>query len=165
MSATDNWRLEKKDGTVICLFPPAAEWEPTATNDITENGLPGADQQALVLDLSQWLFEITVQGDFEDSTNLPPEHRQALSDMGFSLPVTGTEQIQYAFEEAVFDADPPYNLYLGPWEFTAETQNEFNNSPSNVFPNVTITEIRTPEQAGLTRSEYLFRFSVGFVQG
>ena len=163
MSVTDNWRLEDKEGNVIALFPPAAEWEPTATNDITENALPGEETDALVLDLSQWLVEITVQGDFEDSRNLPPEHRQALSDMGFTLPVSATDQIQFILEKVVFGSSPPYNLYLGEWEFTAESRAEVD-AEQGVFPNVSVTEVRTPEQAGLTRSEYLFRFTVGFVE-
>ena len=163
MSATDNWRLEDKDGNVIALFPPAAEWEPTATNDITENALPGEGTDALILDLSQWLFEITVQGDFEDSQNLPVEHRQALFDMGFDLPVSATDQIQFILENVVYGSSPPYNLYLGEWEFTAESRAEVD-AEQGIFPNVSISEIRTPEQAGVTVSEYLFRFTVGFVE-
>ena len=167
MTLGDNWRLETKDGDLIAMFVPSFEWEPTATNDITENALPGADTDALVLDLSQWLMEITVQGDFADGQNLRANEVQTLID---EIPIfdtvddiTSTAQVQYAIDTLVFESEPPYNLYLGDWEFTAANSGE-RDVENGIFPNVSVSEVRTPEQAGLTRSEYLFRFTVGFVE-
>ena len=167
MSTYQDWRLETKDGELIAIFAPSFEWEPTATNDTTEEPLPGADTDALILDLSKWLMEVTVQGQFEDGDELRSAHIDALTteiDIFNTVDdITATAQAQYAFEQIVFASDPPYNLYLGDWEFTASDRSEVDESV-NRFPNVSLTEVRTPETAGLTRSEYLFRFTSGFVE-
>jgi hypothetical protein len=164
MSSHTEIRLEAKDGTVLGYLAPSFEWEESWTNDTIDNPLPGEDTQAQVLDLSQWIGEVTVQGQFEDSTNLPPNHRQALQNLGFSLPVSAQEQVDRILEYIVFGGESPINLYILDNEFTAN--NEAQVDPTNgVYPNVAVSEIRTPEEAGLLRKEFLFRFSVGFVSG
>lgn len=163
MADHEELRLEDKDGFVIAYFAPSFEWEDVYQNDITSEGLPGPGQNTLLLDLSQWTGELTIQGAFESSQNLPQEHRLALDNMGFSLPVSAQEQANYAIEQLVYEPTPPYNLYVNENEYTANSPGEINVA-GGTYPNVTVTEIRTPEEAGLTRMDYLFRFQVGFEQ-
>jgi len=157
-------KLETKDGTTICYFAPSFEWETNYTNDAATNALPGGDTGTQVFDLSQWLGEITIQGQFNHSENLPPAHRDALatSEMFGSLPVTAGEQVDRALRYLVYNPNPPYNLYVNDRQYTGNSQSGITPS-QGIYPNVSCTEIRTPEEAGLTRDEYLFRFNIGFV--
>ena len=144
-------------------FAPNFETEPTFTNDVIAEALPGEGGRALVLDLSQWLGEMRVQGVFEDSTGLPPDHRQALLDLdSWTEPITAEQQVGKLLKDVVFDpVGPPYYLYTDGWEFTAESAAEVD--PTNgVLPAVAVTEIRAPEDSGNTRNDYLVRFQIGF---
>jgi len=167
----DSLRLETKspDSKTIALFAPSFSWEPSWTNDAATNPLPGGDNQAQIFDLSQWVGEIIIQGQFEDSQNLPPNHRNALDGIFPSgTPVSAQEQVDRAVEFLVFDPNPPYNLYINNRKYTANSKGEMNSDggvSSGVYPNVSCSEIRTPEEAGLTRNEFLFRFNIGFVTG
>jgi len=155
----DSIRLETKGGDA-----PSFEWEPSFNNDATTNPLPGKRNQAQIFDLAQWTGEITIQGQFQPSENLPPAHRSALDSLFGGLPVSASDQADRAINKLVFDENvsAPYNLYLNDREFSANSPNSVD-VPGGVFPNVSCTEIRTPEEAGLARNEFLFRFSVGFV--
>lgn len=164
--AWDDYRLETSDGDAIMYLAPSFEWEPANNNDVTQNALPGEESLPLVLDLGRWTMEITVQGQFEDSTNLPPDHRQALLDLeSWTEPISAEQQLWRVLDFVTYArASPPYHLYLGEWQFTAGSQAQVD--PINgVFPNVTLTEIRPSEEAGLSRNEWLLRFALGTVEG
>jgi len=158
-------RLETKDDTTIAYFAPSFSWEPSWTNDAATTPLPGGDNQAQIFDLSQWVGEITIQGQFEDSQNLPPNHRTALNNIFPSgTPVSAQEQVDRAVEFLVFDPNPPYNLYINDRQYTVNAASGVDVA-NGTYPNVSCSEIRTPEEAGLTRNEFLFRFNIGFVTG
>lgn len=164
--AWDDYRLETSDGDVIMYLAPEFENEVAYNNDVTTNGLPGEENPPLNLDLGQWTMEVTVQGQFETSTNLPSEHRQALLDLeSWTEPITASQQVWRILDFVAHGrASPPYHLYLGEWEFTAATNGSID--PLNgVFSNVAATEIRPSEEAGLSRDEWLLRFSLGTVEG
>lgn len=166
--AWDDYRLETSGGDVIMYLAPEFTHEPAFTNDVTQNGLPGENTLPLVLDLGRWTGELTSQGQFNISTNLPSDHRQALlnlPDTSWTEPITASEQVFRILEYLYFGAaSPPYHLYLGEWEFTAEIPDDIDVS-DGVFPAITSTEVRTPEEAGLSRNEWLLRFVFGTVEG
>lgn len=161
----ENIRLETKDGDVIVYMAPSFEWEPTFSNSLTNEPIPGKENAALALDLDQWIGEITVQGQFDHSANLPADHVSAIeSNIGLTAPFSAQDQVNYAIDRLVFDesVSAPYNLYIEGDEYTALTPQDAN--PENgVYPNVTISEIRRPQEAGFNRLSYLFRFVIGRV--
>ena len=160
----DAIRLETTDGTVISYFAPSFEFEPSWNNDVTENPVPGNNSLPLILDLNEWTAEITVQGTFEDSTNLPQEHRQALLSLDdWTEPITAQQQVDRLTDMVVYGGSAPYHLYVEGREFTATSPSQVD--PANgVYPAVSVTEIRTPQEAGLNRDEYLVRFAIGNVE-
>lgn len=165
-------RLETKEGSVIAYLAPSFEWEDSWSNSTINNELPGEDTQARIIDLDQWIGEITIQGSFEDSENLPQSHQTDLANIsGFSLPVTAREQATRILKYSVFgsevaDTTGPYNLYIGDLEFTAQSVGGIDFSGTGaVLPNVALTEFRTPDEPPTSRNEYMLRFAVGFVSG
>lgn len=168
--AWDDYRLETSSGEVIMFLAPNFTFEPSFTNDVDTNGLPGEGTLPLVLDLGRWTGEITAQGQFENSENFGnTDHRQELASLesswSTSTPITASEQVHRLLAHLVYgEASPPYHLYLGEWEFTAASPGAVNPI-DGVFPNVTSTEVRTPEEAGLKRNEWLLRFTFGTVEG
>ena len=161
----ENIRLETKDGDVIVYMAPSFEWEPTFTNSITNEPIPGKENAALALDLDQWIGEITIQGQFDHSENLPAEHINAIeTNLGITAPFTARDQVNYAIDRLVFDTavEPPYNLYIEGDRYIE--RNISQADPENgLYPNVTISEIRRPQEAGFNRLSYLFRFVIGRV--
>lgn len=104
--------------------------------------------------------ELTIQGQFEHSDNLPPAHQNALESLFGSLPVTPRQQVNRIKYYAKTDNNA-MNLYEGSDEYTATSDSDINIQ-NGVFPTVFIEEIRPPRMGGHARMEYTIKLAVGF---
>lgn len=160
-------RLEDKSGEVVMYFAPNFEWTTQDANDLFDEGIPGAENQAFVLNIDKWTSEVVIQGAFNYSDNLPPPHRTALEAMFDTTDViTPQDQINRVRDFAVYGraSEPAFDLHVFGNEFTAESRAELDVE-NGVLPNVALGEIRTPDEAAEARARYMLRFVVGFVEG
>lgn len=158
-SGFDALRLETQDGTIVAYFAPAFQVTPISRNDLVKTVLP-RNRGAQIRDLNKWLWEVTVQGDFEHSDNLPADHKAALEAIFGSLPVTARQQVNRIHHYAritdegmfLFDAGDEYvALNLGEQDLEA-----------GIFPTVFIDEFRPPRTTGLSRVNFMVKMTVGF---
>lgn len=159
MSDHENIRLEEVGSdTVIAYFAPNFEVRPTLDNDLKGNPLP-REETEIVRDMRLIQHEVTVQGVFEDSRNLPEPHKSDLEDLFDDAPVTPRMQVN-RIEAYMYEEGGPFEFYEGGDEYTATEQSEIDWS-DGIKPVVNISQFRPPQEAGLRRFEYMVQLKPG----
>lgn len=159
MSEHTNIRLEKKDGTVIAYFAPNFEVTPQDKNDVLHTSRPA--RLAIARDRGRWVSEIVVQGKFQHSSELPPQHQQDLEDLFGKSPVTPQDQVNRLRAHTVYSDNPgSLNFFHIDNEYTASSLQEADIQ-AGVYPEVAVMEIRNPEQAGTPQKSYMIRLAIG----
>ncbi|MFC7140921.1 hypothetical protein ACFQMA_13940 [Halosimplex aquaticum] len=151
-------RLETQDGTVVAYFAPNFEVKPKISNDLHEADRSGGDPP-VVRDGQRYSHDLSVQGVFEHSSNLPAAHADDVESMVGAAPVTPRDQVNRLVYYAT-QVGGPFHLYEGADEYTATDPADVNLR-AGVYPAVQIAEITPPSQAGLPRFEYAVDFTVG----
>lgn len=166
MAPHEDIRLETTSGDPIAYFAPNAETNRSFDNELVNNALPGADTSALVMDFSQWMGEITVQGEFEHTDNLPQAHQNDVVALNsnWSLPVTAREQFNYLISVVVFEQQGPFHFYHEGDKYTAETQEDIDVKNNSRYPAVSVSQIQPALSSGQTREGYTVRFQIGVEQ-
>lgn len=158
----ENVRLETPAGEIVAYLAPNVETTPTLDNDLFTQPVRGSAQ--ISRDLGLISQEITAQGTFEHTDNLPSSHSVALFDVFGTAPVTAIDQIQRVWNHA---ANPslggPFHFYWRGIEFTATDDDDVDYA-NGVFPAVQISQFRPPFQGGFSRGEYTLQLSIGRVR-
>lgn len=158
MSDHTNVRLETPDGTVVAYFAPNFEVKPRFSNDLHEAERAGADPP-VVRDSQRYTHELSVQGAFEDTANLPAAHADDVETLIGTSPASPRDQVNRLVYYAT-QVGGPFHLYEGADEYTA-TDESGVDVQSGVYPAVQIADVSPPSQAGLPRFEYSVDFVVG----
>lgn len=153
-------RLETPDGTVIMYLAPNAEYRPVYQNQLHSQTRPEGEPP-ISRDIGMWGMEFTLQGDLEDSDNLPPAHESDLValDSNWSAPVTAVQQ-KNRLAYYLLDVGGPFYLYDGEDEYTGESEGQVDRQ-RGVFPTVQVEEFRPPRDAGQSRVSYTIKFKTG----
>lgn len=159
MGNYDDIRLETKDGEVIAYFAPNFEVNPMDRNEIGHN--PRVNRVALVRNRNKWTSELTIQGNFEHSEEVPIEHKNALESLFGKSPVTPQDQVNRLRAFTVYsDSEESLNFYHMGNSYIVSRSSEVDVL-SGLYPEVAVGEIRTPEEAGLGRKEYMINLLIG----
>lgn len=159
MSDFSGCRLEK-DGTTIIYFAPASTITPSFKNDLFDEDRP-SDRGTIVRDKNMWHHEVSVQGDFVHSSELPDDHAAALSglDMGSKDNITARDQLNRLVE---YSLETGGNLDLYDFGDTyTKTDMDTVSYASGIFPSVYVGEIQSPRGGGQSRIAYTVKFTVG----
>lgn len=160
MSDHEQIRLETIDGDVVAYLAPNAETTPVLDNDLF-NQAPGRGDPQIVRDIQKITFEISAQGTFMDSDELPDAHRSDLETVFGKTPVTAMDQINRVVH---YVHDPseggPFRFYWRGNEFTA-TDADGVDYEDGVYPVVNVDQFRPPTQGGFSRGEYTLKMIVG----
>ncbi|AXR81489.1 hypothetical protein [Natrarchaeobaculum sulfurireducens] len=159
----DTIRLEKAysggDRDVVAYFAPNFEINPVLKNDLYAADRPQG-RGTIARDQQRYRMEVTVQGVFERSDNLPRAHANALQDL-FDTSGLVTPRMQVnRIKHYLLSVGGPFELYDGSDEYTAYDQDdaEYNDG---VFPTVQVDEFRPTRDMGSPRFEYMVKFVVG----
>lgn len=169
MSAHTNTRLETADGTVVAYLAPNFEVNGISDNDLTADARPRGEPM-LARDLQLISFEVTAQGQFEHSDQLPSGHVTDLeSIVGHSAPITAREQVNRIREflhDRTMTADgtvaKPFHFYDGP--------DSYDNVAGDIdwaagqFPPVNVSAFRPVDEPGAGRYEYTLSLQVGLTE-
>jgi len=158
MSDHTEIRLETTGGTVIAYFAPNFEVRPTLDNDLKGNPLPRGETE-IVRDLRLIQHEVTVQGIFEDSRNLPEAHKNDLESLFGTAPVTPRMQVN-RIEDFMYNEGGPFNFYEGNDSYT-KTDDANIDWANGEKPVVNISQFRPPSDGGLSRFEYMVQLKPG----
>lgn len=164
MAPHEETRLETTGGTVIAYLAPNAETTPTLNNDLLAE--PRArGRPAIVRDNQQITFEITAQGTFIDSDELPDAHRTDLENLFGYAPVTAMDQINRVVHFA-HDTNEggPMHFYWRGNSFNAPSESDVDYQ-NGVYPPVAIDQFRPPTAGGFSRGEYMLKLAVGVPRG
>lgn len=155
-------RLEATDGTVIAYLAPTFEVTPQDTNDVFGAGR-GGDRKPIVRDNGLWTSEIVAQGHFPHSEETRAAHRQALQDLFGQNTVTPLDQVNRLRAMTVYSQPGAVHLYHRGNEYTATSEADLDVA-NGVYPAVTISELRNPEDGEVSqnRVDFLIRMDVGF---
>jgi len=160
MSDHTEIRLETLDGTPVAYLAPNAETTPVLDNALFERP-PGHGAPAIVRDQQQITFELTAQGQFMHSEELPEDHRTALEDLFESVPVTAMDQINRVVHYAQAPGQGgPFQFYWRGNEFTETVPGDIDYE-KGVYPAVNIDQFRPPTRGGFSRGEYTLKLKVG----
>lgn len=158
MSDHTNIRLETTGGTVVAYFAPNFEVKPVLDNDLKGQPLPRG-KASVIRDVRLIKTEITVQGEFMPSDDLPAPHKNDLESLFGKSPVTARDQVRriryYMQEEG-----GPFNLYENGDEYTATSDSGVDRQ-NGVYPAVNIGQFRPPTMAGHERAEYMVKMTPG----
>jgi len=157
MSDHTNVRLETTSGTVVAYLAPNFEMTPALANSLFSQA-PGRGDPQIVRDRRQITNELTAQGEFMHSENLPDAHRTDLENLIGSSPVTAMDQINRVVE--FMFRGGPFHLYHKGNEYTATTASGVDYQ-NGVYPAVNIDTFRPPTRGGFDRGEYTLKFQVG----
>lgn len=158
MSTHTEARLETRNNAVIAYFAPNETVQPNLQNELFATD-PVGDRPTIARDNQRIRYEITLQGHFEHSTNLPQQHASDLQTVFGESPVTARMQINRIKDYMLLEGGP-YNLYLYGDEYT-KTANADVDPENGVFPTVQVKQFRPPEDAGLARAQYTLKLVVG----
>ena len=151
-------RLETPDSDVVAYFAPNFVVQPQFGNDLYTAERAG-DAPAIARDNLQYSHDVSIQGVFEDSVNLPQAHATALEAVFDSAAVTARDQVNRLVHYAT-EVGGPFFLYEGEDEYTALDAGDVDVS-DGVYPAVQIASVKPPSQGGLSRFEYAVDFVVG----
>ena len=154
-------RLELDDdsNTVIAYFAPLFEVNMSHSNDITNE--PITDGRTITQDFGRWKDEVTVQGTFMHSDNLPQPHQDALETLFGSLPVTAQQQVDRLVGLTRYGDNGPYNFYNIGRSYEVGNEGDESDVVSGDYPPVVLEEIRPAEEGGRLRDDILIRMAVG----
>jgi len=159
MSEFSGCRLEKNGETVI-YFAPASTITPEFANDLFSADRP-SDDGTIVFDKNMWHHELTVQGDFQHSAELPTDHANALSGlMGKAADgITARDQHNRVVDFAL-SSGGAFSLYDFGDEYIKE---DFSNVDYNsgVYAKVFFDKILAPREGGKNQVQYTYKFVVG----
>lgn len=158
MSEHTEIRLETTGGTVIAYFAPNFEVQPLLDNDLKGQPLPRGDP-SVIRDLRLIQTEITVQGAFEDSDELPAAHKSDLESLFGKSPVTARDQVR-RIRRFMQEDGGPFVLYEGADEYSAQTASAVDRA-NGVYPTVNVKQFRPPSLGGHSRYEYMVKMKVG----
>jgi len=159
MSDHTEIRLEEVGSdTVVAYFAPNFEVRPVLDNDLKGQPLP-RQRTEIVRDLRIIQHEVTVQGIFMDSRNVPKPHKDALESTFGTSPVTPRMQVN-RIEYYMFAEGGPFEFYEGDDEYTATEQSGIDWE-NGIKPVVNIDQFRPPSNAGVSRFEYMLKFKPG----
>lgn len=158
MSDHTSIRLETTGGTVVAYFAPNFRVEPVFKNNLFAEEMPGEDS-GIVQDVGTIRHEVTIQGVFESTDNLPSVHTSDLQSLfSTSGEVTAREQVN-RIKDYMFQGGP-FNFYDGTDSYTA-TSNGGVDRANGTFPVVNIDEFRPPSEGGFAKFEYVIKLVVG----
>jgi hypothetical protein len=157
-------RLEQ-GGTVVAYLAPASQITPVSKNDLFAQTLAHG-RGAVARDVGRWYWEVTIQGTFQHSDNLPEQHRIALEDLFGLQEVTAEMQMRRIYQYAV-GVGGNFDLYTPQAEYTARDETELRFDPAYPgdilrLPQVAFDEIRGPYVAGKDRVDFMLKFISGF---
>lgn len=159
MSTHLHTRLETTGGTVIAYLAPQFEVHPSDQNDVQSVARP-SEEPPRIRGKQLWTSELTVQGAFEHTDNLPQPHASALRTLFGQSNVSARDQINRLRDQVVYGAGGPYHFYHGADEYVNEIASGVDASVGQ-YPVVEVEELRHPQEAGLDRSSYMVRLTVG----
>lgn len=157
---------EDGQNRVIAYFAPTFEVVPRHGNDLFEAPLAGA-RPSVVRDNGLWTSEVTVQGTFQHSDNVPPAFREALLELfDAEEAVTPTDQINRLVEHVVYGDPGHYEFYHNENEYTA-TSADGVDVGNNVYPVVRVADLSVPEdgEASGLRADFEVQLVVGIGSG
>lgn len=152
-------KLTKQDGTVVAYFAPAFKVTPVMKNELIKKVMP-KNKGTKIRDINKWQWEVTVQGQFEHSDNLPQDHQNALESLFGSLPVSARQQVN-RIRHLIQTTDEAMFLYENADEYTATSKSEIDIE-NGIFPTVVVEEFRPPRTGGHSRFQYTVKLVVGF---
>jgi len=164
MSTYSDIRL-MKGGTVVAYLAPTAQITPVSKND-PFTGTLSKGRGAIARDVRRWYWEVTVQGIFEHSDNLPSDHKTALQNL-FGLSEVSAEMQMRRIYQYALGVGGNFDLYTPQVLYTARNETELRFDPAYpqdpiVLPQVVFDEIRGPYEAGKSRIEWMLKFISGF---
>ena len=164
MSTYSEVRL-MKDGAVVAYLAPTTQITPVSKND-PFTGTLSKGKGAIARDVRRWYWEVTIQGVFESSTNLPADHRAALQNL-FGLSEVSAEMQMRRIYQYALGVGGNFDLYTPQILYTARNENELRFDPAYPqdlirLPQVVFDEIRGPYEAGKSRIEWMLKFISGF---
>jgi hypothetical protein len=151
--------------TVVAYLAPASQITPVSKNDLFSGTLTKG-KGAIARDVRRWYWEVTIQGIFEDSENLPADHRTALQNLFGYYEVSAVMQMRRIYQYA-FGVGGNFDLYTPQVEYTARDETQLRFDPAYPgdpirLPQVAFDEIRGPYDAGKSRIEWMLKFISGF---
>jgi len=155
MSDYSTVRLEK-NGTVVAYLAPSAEVNIAYNNEVQTYEYEGKNK---AIDYRRVRQEVTIQGEFKDSDDLPTAHTSALQSLFGESTVTRRQQanrVRYYMHQV----GGKFDLYVGDDEYTASSQSDLDQA-NGVFYQVTIDEYRQREVPGKQLLNYTIRFVMG----
>lgn len=154
----DDIRLET-NGSVIMYFAPNFEVTPVMKNNLFTADRPRG-QGTVSRDQQMYRYEITIQGEFMDSSELPQAQVDAVvNNIGLDPDFGPRDQVNHLVD-TFWNVGGPFELYDGPDEYTAyEVDNaDYGNG---VYPTVQIDEFRPTRESGMPRFSYTLKMVVG----
>lgn len=108
--------------------------------------------------------EVTLQGEFVDAADMPPDFRTAVQRLFGRGDVTAEmqwRQLQNIMLSPTMKSN--YSLKLGNASYTAQNENELPSNPAQSrYPQVAFDELRRDQDTKSTRIRYTVRFIAGF---
>lgn len=158
MSDYDYIRLETRN-EVVMYFAPNFEVSPVMKNDVFAADRPRG-RGTIARDNQMYRMEISIQGEFLGTDELPQPHTEALQDLfGVSGEVTARDQVN-RIKDYLLNVGGPFELYDGSDEYSAYEQSAADYA-DGVFPTVQPDEFRPSREAGTERQQYMLKMVVG----
>lgn len=145
------------NSNVIAYLAPNFKTTPIHDNNVKKYPVPDPEPMR-AYDKLTLTDEISVQGVFMHSDNLPTAHQNDLETIFGSLPVTPRQQVN-RIREYMHQVGGPYYLYDGSDAYDNETISNVDWS-SGQFPTVHIEQFRPPDEAGTERHEYTLKMLI-----
>lgn len=165
MAAHEEVRIVK-NGSVVMYLAPVDEIQHHDSNDHTIKGLPN-DRPPFLYNMNRVVGEITIQGSFLHSSELPDEtstsHQSELLDLfGNPSEVTAEDQMNRLRAKTLWSSDTSLlDIYCKDTKYIAATDSELD--PLNgIFPQASIKELRHTDKSGNNRISFMIKFNIGF---
>ena len=159
MSQYNDIYFKRRDTNVVVAYcAPNFKVLPVYTDDVKHYKMQRGRAQKYN-DRLLFILEVTIQGTFEDSTNLPDDHKTALEALFGTSPVTARMQVNRILDAAM-NNQQGYQLWVGSDAYAFDNEGDLDY-PIGKFPTAWLKEFRPTKPSGLTRVEYLLRFLIG----
>lgn len=150
-----------KNGTKVLYLAPVSE-----VNRVLKNSLFTADRVdgkgTIAKDKRIYYHEITIQGDFVDSTEMQPDHKQAVQNLFARSSVTAEQQYRWLMGLALA-VGGQFDLYLGNDAYKATSERDLDYDLDGcVLPQVVIDEVRESQDTRRSRIPYTLKLIAGF---
>lgn len=159
MSDHTDLRIETPGGDIVAYLAPNFEVTPVVDDDLVVRNRARGDP-AIVRDLRRITEQVTVQGVFEHSSNLPSAHRNDLQSVfETTSEVTPRDQVN-RIKSYMYTQGGPFYFFDGNDEYRIQDQSNIDWA-NGLFPAVSIAQFRPPNEAGAPRHEYVIKMAVG----